>query len=93
MSLFLALLQGAHAFCGFYVSGASSSLYNDATMVVMMRSGTKTVLSMQNSYQGPPEAFAMVVPVPEVLQKDNVRTLPREIFAAVDTLAAPRLGE
>ena len=93
MSLFLVLLQGAHAFCGFYVSGASSSLYNDATMVVMMRSGTKTVLSMQNSYQGPPEAFAMVVPVPEVLQKDNVRTLPREIFAAVDTLAAPRLVE
>ncbi|MEN0061239.1 MAG: DUF2330 domain-containing protein [Myxococcota bacterium] len=80
-----------YAFCGFYVSGADSSLYNDATMVVMMRSGTQTVLSMQNSYQGPPEAFAMVVPVPQVLQKKNVKTLPREIFSRVDALASPRL--
>ncbi|MEM6929454.1 MAG: DUF2330 domain-containing protein, partial [Myxococcota bacterium] len=87
--MFLAPL--AQAFCGFYVSGADTSLYNDATMVVMMRSGTKTVLSMQNSYQGPPEAFAMVVPVPQVLKKTNVKTLPREIFSRVDTLASPRL--
>jgi hypothetical protein len=91
--LWLVLLSDAAAFCGFYVAGADQSLYNDATMVVLMRSGTKTVLSMQNSYQGPPEAFAMVVPVPQVLQKDNVRTLPKEIFAHVDKLAAPRLVE
>lgn len=81
----------AEAFCGFYVSGADTSLYNDATMVVLMRQGTKTVLSMQNSYQGPPEAFAMVVPVPQVLQEDNVKTLPREIFSRIDKLASPRL--
>jgi hypothetical protein len=83
----------AAAFCGFYVGGADQSLYNDATMVVMLRSGTTTVLSMQNSYQGPPTGFAMVVPVPQVLQKENVRTLPRDVFAKVDTLAAPRLVE
>ena len=47
-------------------------------MVVLMRDGTRTVLSMQNNYQGPPEDFAMVVPVPVVLQKENVKTLPRE---------------
>ncbi len=57
----------AHAFCGFYVAGADAKLFNNATMVVMMREGTKTVLSMQNNYQGPPEDFAMVVPVPIVL--------------------------
>ncbi|MCB9684206.1 MAG: DUF2330 domain-containing protein [Alphaproteobacteria bacterium] len=83
----------ALAFCGFYVAGADTQLYNDATMVVLMRDGTKTVLSMQNNYQGPPEAFAMVVPVPQVLQKENVRTLPRDVFAHVDRLAAPRLVE
>ena len=83
----------AAAFCGFYVSGASASLYNNATMVVMMREGTKTVLSMQNNYQGPPRDFAMVVPVPVVLQKENVKTLPREIFQRIDSLAAPRLVE
>ncbi len=83
----------AHAFCGFYVGGADSELYNDATMVVMMRDGTKTVLSMQNDYQGPPEGFALVVPVPEVLGEENVRTLPKSIFERVDQLAAPRLVE
>ena len=62
-------------------------------MVVMMRDGTKTVLSMQNNYQGPAEDFAMVVPVPTVLQKENVKTLPRKIFDRVDKLAAPRLVE
>lgn len=84
---------GAAAFCGFYVSGADASLYASATMVVLMREGTTTVLSMQNNYQGPPEDFAMVVPVPVVLEKENVKTLPREIFSRVDQLAAPRLVE
>jgi hypothetical protein len=83
----------AHAFCGFYVGGAGAELYNNATLVVMMRQGTRTVLSMQNNYQGPPSGFAMVVPVPVVLQEDNVKTLPREIFARVDKLSAPRLVE
>ncbi|MEM7609736.1 MAG: DUF2330 domain-containing protein, partial [Myxococcota bacterium] len=69
------------------------SLYNDATMVVLMREGTRTVLSMQNTYAGPPQDFALVIPVPEVLQEENVRTLPREIFSRVDRLAAPRLVE
>jgi MYXO-CTERM domain-containing protein len=59
----------------------------------MMRAGTRTVLSMQNNYQGPPQDFAMVVPVPVVLQKENVKTLPREIFTRVDQLSAPRLVE
>lgn len=83
----------SRAFCGFYVSGADASVTNDATMVVLMREGTRTVLSMQNNYQGPPEDFAMVVPVPVVLQKENVKTLPKEVFARVDKLAAPRLVE
>ncbi|HEY8141668.1 MAG TPA: DUF2330 domain-containing protein, partial [Kofleriaceae bacterium] len=81
----------ADAFCGFYVSGAGAEMFNNATQVVMMRSESRTVLSMQNNYQGPAEDFAMVVPVPVVLQKENVKTLPREIFDHVDLLSAPRL--
>ncbi|MCB9744757.1 MAG: DUF2330 domain-containing protein [Alphaproteobacteria bacterium] len=83
----------AQAFCGFYVSGADASLYNNATLVVMMRDGTRTVLSMQNNYQGPTEDFALVIPVPVVLQEDNVKTLPKEIFQRIDSLSAPRLVE
>ena len=86
-------LTAAHAFCGFYVGGAGADLYNDATVVVMMRDGSRTVLSMQNDYTGPTEDFALVVPVPEVLDEEDVKTLPREVFAKIDTLAAPRLVE
>src|SRR5678815_3093047 len=50
----------AHAFCGFYVNGAGGEMFNDATQVTLMRMGTRTVLSMQNNYQGPAEAFATV---------------------------------
>jgi hypothetical protein len=88
--LFLSISQ---AFCGFYVGGAGTDLFNDATMVVMMREGTRTVLSMQNSYEGPPEDFAMVVPVPVVLKEKEVITLHPSIFDKVDAMAAPRLVE
>ncbi|MDP1825071.1 MAG: DUF2330 domain-containing protein [Archangium sp.] len=83
----------AEAFCGFYVSGAGAKLFNDASMVVLLRDGTRTVLSMQNNYRGPAEDFALVVPVPVVLQKDNVKTLPREAFTRLDELTSPRLVE
>ena len=83
----------AQAFCGFYVAGADAKLFNNATLVVLMRDGTRTVLSMQNNYQGPTADFAMVVPVPVVLQKENVKTLQREVFDHIDQLGAPRLVE
>ncbi|MBL8950878.1 MAG: DUF2330 domain-containing protein [Myxococcaceae bacterium] len=89
MNLALTLL----GFCGFYVGGAGAELFNNATEVVLMRAGTRTVLSMQNNYQGPPKDFAMVVPVPVILQKEAVKTLPREVFKKVDQLGAPRLVE
>ncbi|HKP59373.1 MAG TPA: DUF2330 domain-containing protein [Polyangiales bacterium] len=96
--LLCAMLLGAmpervHAFCGFYVAGADTSLYANATMVVLMRQGTRTVLSMQNNYQGPPEKFALVIPVPSVLKQDQVKVLPKAVFEKVDALGAPRLVE
>src|SRR5215470_4216002 len=96
ITFFLGALLATHAsaaFCGFYVSGADTKLTNNATQVVLMRDGTRTVLSMQNNYQGPPQDFAMVVPVPVVLKKENVKTLSRDVFDRVDQLTAPRLVE
>jgi len=87
------LPRAAEAFCGFYVGSADARLYNHATQVVLMRDGTRTVLSMTNTYEGPPQGFAMVVPVPIVLQKENVKTLSHELFDRIDRLDAPRLVE
>ena len=90
-ALALAVPRPAAAFCGFYVAGGDQKMFNDATQVVLMRLGTRTVLSMQNNYKGPPEAFAMVVPVPTVLHEADVKTLPKEVFAHVEQMGAPRL--
>jgi hypothetical protein len=88
-----AVPQDADAFCGFYINGAGSEMFNDATQVVLMRKGTRTVLSMQNNYKGPADAFAMVIPVPTVLKEADVKTLPKAVFDRVDTMGAPRLVE
>jgi hypothetical protein len=91
-----ALLGGAataHAFCGFYVATGDQPMFNDATQVVLMRQGTRTVLSMQNNYKGPPDAFAMVIPVPVVLHEGDVKTLPKSVFEHVEQMGAPRLVE
>ena len=93
VALILAWSRPAGAFCGFYVSGADAPLTNDATLVVLMRQGQRTVLSMRNTYSGPPADFAMVVPVPVVLHEENVKILPPDIFKKVDQLTAPRLVE
>jgi uncharacterized protein (TIGR03382 family) len=92
-ALSLGTATRADAFCGFYVGGAGTEMFNNATQVVLMRHGTTTVLSMQNNYQGPPSQFALVVPVPVVIKEANVKTLPRELFTKVDVLGAPRLVE
>ena len=93
IGLALATPHVADAFCGFYVAGGDQALFNDATQVVLMRKGTRTVLSMQNNYQGPPSQFAMVIPVPVVLKEADVKTLPRDVFAKVEAMGAPRLVE
>ncbi len=83
----------AHGFCGFFVSGADQALYNRASHVVLMRKGNHTVMSMSVDYHGPPGDFAMVVPVPVVLQKKQVKTLHPNVFRHIDELTAPRLVE
>src|ERR1043165_6128653 len=83
----------ASAFCGFYIDTNGSEMVNNATQVVLMRQGTRTVLSMQNNYQGPPQDFAMVIPVPVVLSEKDVKTLPKDVFKKVDTMGSPRLVE
>jgi hypothetical protein len=94
IALAIVLAPGrAHGFCGFFVAGSDAKLTNNASQVVLMRKGNRTVMTMSNTYQGPPENFAMVVPVPVVLQKENVKTLPADVFDKVDSLSAPRLVE
>ena len=92
-----ALLLGgprdARAFCGFYVGKADESLVNHASQVVIAHHDDKTVISLMNDYQGAPSEFALVVPVPVVLQKGQVHIGDRELFRKIDAYSSPRLVE
>jgi hypothetical protein len=92
-TLMLWPLAEAAAFCGFYVGRADAQLYNHASQVVMVRDGDRTVLSLMNDYQGEPEEFALVIPVPTVLQQGQIHIGNRELFQRIDSYSAPRLVE
>src|SRR5882757_9193395 len=89
----LAAPHDARAFCGFYVGKADASLVNHGSQVVMAHHDNKTVISLMNDYQGEPSEFALVVPVPVVLQKGQVHIGDRELFQKLDAYSAPRLVE
>ena len=83
----------AQAFCGFYVGKADAQLFNEASQVIVVRDGDKTVVSMLNDYQGELKEFAVVVPVPSVLQKGQINVGDKKIFDRLDAFSAPRLAE
>ncbi len=83
----------AWAFCGFYVSKADTKLYNKASQVIIAHEGDRTILTMANDYQGNAKDFALVVPVPVVLQKEQVHVGDPKIIERLDAFSAPRLVE
>jgi len=88
-----ALSLSAQAFCGFYVGKADSTLFNEASQVIVARDGERTVISMQNDYRGDLKEFALVVPVPTVLKQGQVNVGDKRIFDRLDAYSAPRLAE
>lgn len=83
----------ASAFCGFYVAKADTKLFNDASKVVLVRDSDRTVITMANDYEGEPNEFAMVVPVPVVLQEGQVHVASPSLVDHIDAYTAPRLVE
>src|SRR5271156_2012936 len=92
-ALILSGPRDARAFCGFYVGKADEPLVNHASQVVIAHHDDKTVISLMNDYQGEPSEFALVVPVPVVLQKGQVHIGNRELFQKIDAYSSPRLVE
>ena len=86
-------IQPVLAFCGFYVAKADSSLYNQASQVIIARDGQRTVLTMSNDYQGEVKDFALVVPVPVILKAEQVHVGEAKILSRLDAFSAPRLVE
>jgi hypothetical protein len=92
-SLLITSLGAAQAFCGFYVARADGALYNEASKVVFVRDGRKSVITMSSDYRGVAKDFAMIVPTPKVLKRDQIRTVNSKTIDHLDAYTAPRLVE
>ncbi|MBI1341422.1 MAG: DUF2330 domain-containing protein [Terrimonas sp.] len=83
----------ASAFCGFYVAKADGTLKNKTSQVILVRDGNKTVITMSNDYKGNARDFALVVPVPVVLKKSDIKVVDAGIFQRLNDYSKPRLVE
>jgi hypothetical protein len=61
--------------------------------VILVRDGNKTVITMYNDFQGNLKDFAMVVPVPVVLKKSDIKVVNQQIFTTLNQYSQPRLVE
>ncbi|MCB9236073.1 MAG: DUF2330 domain-containing protein [Bacteroidia bacterium] len=92
--LLLSLLASeSFAFCGFYVAKAGAKLFNKSSQVILVRDGNRSVITMSNDFKGDVKDFAMVVPVPEVLKRDQIRIAEASLFDRFDAYSGPRLAE
>ena len=81
------------AFCGFYVAKGDAKIFNRASQVVLVRNEDKTVITMVNDFKGDPKEFAVVVPVPTVLERGQIHVADRAVVEHLDAYTAPRLVE
>ena len=72
---------------------ADAKLFNRASQVVLVRDGDRTVLTMASDYQGDPREFAMVVPVPTFLTREQIHVGDPKVVAHLDAYSSPRLVE
>jgi hypothetical protein len=90
----LAVTAGpASAFCGFYVAKADAKMFNKSSKVVLARYGQQTAITMASDYQGEPSEFALVVPVPSFIKREQISVVDPKIVDHLDAYTAPRLVE
>ncbi len=85
--------SSAAAFCGFYVARADTKVFNRASQVALARDGNRTVITMANDFRGDPREFAMVIPVPTAITREQIHVAEPAVLAHLDAYTAPRLVE
>ncbi len=87
------LFETSFPFCGFYVAKGDIRLFNKASQVVIVRDENRTVLTMANDFKGDPKEFAMVIPVPTLLTREQVHVGEKALLDHLEAYSAPRLVE
>ena len=80
-------------FCGFYVGKADTKLFNKASQVVLVRDGDRTVMTTASDFKGDLKEFAVVIPVPTFLRREQIHVGEKALVDHVDAYSAPRLVE
>jgi hypothetical protein len=80
-------------FCGFYVAKADTKLFNKASQVLLVRDGDRTVMTMANDFEGEPTEFAVVIPVPTFITREQIHVGDKALIDHLDAYSAPRLVE
>jgi len=92
-ALTVMLTTTAQAFCGFYVAKADTSLFNQASQVVLVRDDDRTVITMANDFEGEVADFAVVIPVPTMIEREQINVGDRAVIEHLDAYTSPRLVE
>ncbi len=85
--------ESVRAFCGFYVAQSGDKLLNHASKVVLAHEGDRTAITMSSDVSGNPRDFALVIPVPTTIQRDQVRLVQSQTVDHLDSFSVPRLVE
>lgn len=89
--MILLLSAAAHSFCGAYAGSADTDApTNSRSEAILVRSGITTTLTLAADIAGDSTAFALLLPVPEVLAPEDVRLVPPALVDFVRTYGTPR---
>ncbi len=91
--LFTLTSAQSYGFCGFFVAKAGAKLFNKASKVVLVRDDNRTVITMANDYEGELQNFAIVIPVPEILEKKQINVGTNKTIARIDGFTSLRLAK
>jgi hypothetical protein len=89
----LLFAQTASAFCGFYVATSDTTLINKSSRVVLAHDGDTTLVTMASDVAGDPKEFGLVVPVPEVIKREQVKVIMPAVVQHLADYTKPRLVE
>src|SRR5581483_6676065 len=66
---------------------------NKSSKVVLAREGKTTAITMASDYEGEPKEFAVVVPVPTFIERNQISVVAMKTIDHLDAFTAPRLVE
>ncbi len=84
-------VKKVRGFCGFFVAKVDAEMFNHRSEVAIAHQDNQTIYSLAFDYKGEPEELALILPVPVVLKKQDVRIISPELFQRLDDFTAPRL--